>query len=158
MSLGLYLLVTRLQTRITRLKPLITRPMTQISCRSQLQCNHKGVQKTSQNGLRICSTGLRIGANRGGPGQGPYQAPGAGFGREAAQNRPVLPPSQKTKSHVDCIGVNIMFFAGVNVVEQTRPSVPLLGLVSGDGGSNQGSGDLQPGSRPEPRIIDLWGV
>ncbi len=33
---------------------------------------------------------------------------------------------------------------------------PVVHVHLGDGSSNQFSGDLQPVSRPEPEIIDLW--
>ena len=48
------------------------------------------------------STGLKIGANRVGPRPWPFPGPpGAGLGREAAQNQrfPVLPPTKQTLKH-----------------------------------------------------------
>ena len=36
--------------------------------------------------------------------------------------------------------------------------VTLAAVLFGDGHANQGSGHLQPGFRPEPKIVYIWGL
>ncbi len=65
----------------------------------QEQGRNKGYRGPIEGKIENWSTGLKIGANGAGPRSGPFPGPpGAGLGREAAQNRrfPVLPPPTKT--------------------------------------------------------------
>ena len=79
-----------------------------------LQCSHtRGFKQPHGIALELVYRAENRCKSSGAPAEGFPKPPGAGLGREAAQNRrfPVLPPSRKKpKNHFDCIGFFIISF------------------------------------------------